>query len=192
MRNKHFTTTPFTNTSVIACLLTTDERLLVEERGGEVMPGMYNLMPAGSITFRERYLEDPIVDTFYREARSEVGSNFGYSTPQIIGVIKCHNQIPGLKFVTYGWVQGTLKEVRDLHREGIHLYNRVKAEHGEQAAKQALQEHPELPSEAWEHQNIYGIFNTDEDIASCIIGEKTLEITRDALHIYRKTAFHKV
>ena len=181
---------PFLNTSVVSCLLTSDERIVVGERMGKRAGKRRQrdyALPCGSITFQQSYRDDPIADAFYAEAKAELG-DWKYDFHGVIGITQSLKGLPGLKFVAYAHVDATLAELRSLHHGAYAHYRSIKNSQGMQKARQALAEHPVFPADAWEHTNLFGLFNTPDDftrdIATFTQYEHAFESAREAMEIY--------
>jgi len=158
---------------IVACCITItkDNQILIPFRGGELSEegrklyarGKVGLIPAGGITWKQKYLKDPITDAITQEFTEEIG-HFNYEFLGLIGIIESISDLPGIKFISVVKVNATLRQIQETNVNSINLRNilnkkGIKSEEIEEELK-----NKNLPVDAWENSPLLGIENNSVSI----------------------------
>lgn len=184
----------FLQLAAIGVTLTKDNQVLVGVRGGKSTPervklfgsGLYGLPPGGSVKFGTSYTVDPITDTLIEEFREEVG-DFGINSCKPLGVFEAYLPGPeGIKFLGLIKTDASLDQIRKMNVEANRVHSDLTARglNGAELGEELKRRN--LPEDAWEHSEIFGLPNDSKAIRA-FLGkdrEKFAGIGYGALDLY--------
>jgi len=162
------------------------ERKVTERGKDNYAHGLYGCPPAGSVSFKDRYIDnDPIKDTLIEEFKEEIG-NFEIESISPIGIFEAYKPGPtGIKFVGKIKTDATLKQIQEVNAQSNELYEELVLKGA--SKEQMINEFKEknLPIDGWEHIVIDGIYANPESLLKRIetqpqafsgIGAGTIEL----------------
>src|SRR3989344_4222150 len=145
---------------IVACCITItkDNQILIPFRGGELSEegrklyarGKVGLIPAGGITWKQKYLKDPITDAITQEFTEEIG-HFNYEFLGLIGIIESISDLPGIKFIFVIKIDATLNQIQEVNSKSINLRNLLNKKGIKHEDIEEELRNKNLPVDAWEN-----------------------------------------
>src|SRR3989344_8720904 len=144
---------------VVGCItITKDNQILIPLRGGELTEegkklyarGKVGLIPAGSVTWKQECIKDPLTDSITQEFTEEIG-HFNYENLGLIGIIESISDLPGIKFIFVIKIDATLNQIQEVNSKSINLRNLLNKKGIKHEDIEEELRNKNLPVDAWEN-----------------------------------------
>ncbi len=145
-------------------------------RGGQDQPGKLNVLPGGSVAYKNNYYKyNPFIDAFNDECWEEAGAEI--YTMQLKGIFNQKGVHTNRQFVFTAQITQSIEEIVENHRKGFELYARTKAETGDELKARRVLAESKYPADAWETRKII-VLPYDADTFLKLLSDEKWKHTR--------------
>lgn len=157
--------------------LVRDGYFLLGVRGGQDQPGTLNVLPGGSVSWKDEYQFNPFHDAMADEVQEEAGTSI--TGAKLVGIF---NQVTA--HINRQWFyiarpSATLDSIIENVHQGIELYRQVKKKTGDEAVARKALWASSYPTDSWENSSIVKLPYDPETFLRLLSNGKMMVEERD-------------